>query len=579
MAPFVSYWINHLWQSTVFTALAGLLASTLLGKNRSQARYGIWLACSVKFLVPFSALVDLGNHLGWMRLGSPRSQVGMHFAMDEITRRVAPAFRSSPLLPTIPAADSPLPYFLLAVWGCGVLVVATNWWLWWRRAQTAVQAASPLRIVQGIPVLSSPLLRERKLEPGVFGFFRPVVVLPDGITDHLSPSQLDAILAHEICHARRRDNLSAAIHMSVEALFWFYPLVWWLGHRMLEERERACDEEVLSRGNDPAVYAEGLLNVCKFYLGSPLQCVPGVTGSNLKQRIEEIMTERMAQNLSWGKKALLTAATTMAVVAPIGIGLLNAPPSGAQAPSSFGGMATSAAKQFDVATVKLNRSGDPGWRLGPPAHGSIQIVNLQLKKIIASSFRIQDSMVFGPAWLGSTYYDIVGKGPDPKATNPEVWEMMRTLLADRFQLKYHLESRETPIFALVVAKGGPKLKNPEDGPCASAIQAGQPCGDILFPRFGVGIVNMPIGALIGGLGRVMQDRPIVDKTGLTGKYDVAVQWVPEESKALNDSPKDAVPEDTSVFTALEQQAGLKLEAQKDALQVVVVDSIQRPSEN
>jgi uncharacterized protein (TIGR03435 family) len=256
----------------------------------------------------------------------------------------------------------------------------------------------------------------------------------------------------------------------------------------------------------------------------------------------------------------------------------------AQAPNSFSGMQTVAVKKFDVATVKLNVSGDQGWQLGPPGHGSVEIKNLELKKIIASSFRVQDSMVFGPGWLESTRYNIVGKGPDPTVANPEVWEMMRSLLAERFQLKYHIESREMPVYALTVAKGGPKLKNPEEGRCADDIKAGKNCGDILFLPFGVGIYNMPIGALIGGLGRKLQDRPIVDKTGLTGKYDINVIWMPdgikpEDIDKLANLPKEMRPDDIGLFDAIEKQAGLKLEAQKSPVPVVVVDSIAKPTEN
>jgi uncharacterized protein (TIGR03435 family) len=252
----------------------------------------------------------------------------------------------------------------------------------------------------------------------------------------------------------------------------------------------------------------------------------------------------------------------------------------AQAPNSFSGLQTSASKVFDVATVKLSLPETRG-HLGPPGNGSVTIENLDLHKIIASSFRVQDSMVFGPGWLNDTHYDIVGKGPDPKASNPEVWEMMRSLLAERFKMKYHVESREFAIYALTLAKSGPKLKNGDDGRCAADIKEGKTCGDIIFPRFGVGIYNMPIGALIGGLGRVLQDRPIVDKTGLTGKYDVTVTWMPDGTKPedLENIPKEQRPEDISLFQAMEKQAGLKLEATKGPIQVVVIDSIQKPSEN
>ena len=273
---------------------------------------------------------------------------------------------------------------------------------------------------------------------------------------------------------------------------------------------------------------------------------------------------------------------TLLVCGIAGFTLLSPTVSRAQAPNSFSGLQMSASKMFDVATVKVNNSDNPDrWRLGPPGRGSISIENLDLHKIIASSFRVQDSMVFGPGWLDDTRYDIVGKGPDPKASNPEVCEMMRSLLAERFQLKYHIESREMPVYALMVAKGGPKLKAGKDGRCAADIKAGKTCGDIIFPAYGAGIYNMPIGAFIGGLARSLQDRPIVDKTGLTGKYDVTVTWMPDGMKPeeLANIPQERRPPDLSLFQAIEQEAGLKLEAQPSPIQVVVVDEISKPSGN
>jgi uncharacterized protein (TIGR03435 family) len=138
-----------------------------------------------------------------------------------------------------------------------------------------------------------------------------------------------------------------------------------------------------------------------------------------------------------------------------------------------------------------------------------------------------------------------------------------------------------PVYALTVAKGGSKLKPGEDGRCGADIKAGKTCGDIIFPSYGAGIYNMPIGALIGGLARTLQDRPIVDKTGLTGKYDVTVTWMPDGMKPeeLANIPKERRPPDLSLFQAIEEEAGLKLEAQKSQIQVVVVDQISKASEN
>src|SRR5206468_6567516 len=128
------------------------------------------------------------------------------------------------------------------------------------------------------------------LEPGIVGVFHPVLLLPAGIAQRLTAQQLDAVFAHELCHVRRRDNLSSAIHMIAEALFWFHPLVWWIGARLVEERERACDEAVLRQGNDPHHYAEAILQVCRSYVEWPMPLVSGVTGSNIAARLKTIVS-------------------------------------------------------------------------------------------------------------------------------------------------------------------------------------------------------------------------------------------------------------------------------------------------
>ncbi len=170
----------------------------------------------------------------------------------------------------------------------------------------------------------------------------------------MRPAQLEAIFAHELSHVRRRDNLAAAIHMLVEAIFWFHPLVWWLGARLVDERERACDEEVLKSGREPQVYAEGILTVCRHYLESPLICAAGVTGSNLKRRIEAIMARRIGRELTLSVKLLLAGAGALALAVPVTIGLLHAPPLRAQTPT-----ATEAPPTFEVASIKPS---DPGAR-------------------------------------------------------------------------------------------------------------------------------------------------------------------------------------------------------------------------
>ena len=163
-------------------------------------------------------------------------------------------------------------------------------------------------------------------EPGILGISKPVLVLPSGISERLSDAQSEAILTHELRHVCRRDNLAAVVHMLVEAIFWFYPLVWWLGSRLVDERERACDEEVLLLGSAPQSYAEGILKICEFYLESPVVCAAGVTGSNLKRRIEVIMYHQAPLNLNLSRKLLLGAAGLVTIASPLVYGVIRPTP-------------------------------------------------------------------------------------------------------------------------------------------------------------------------------------------------------------------------------------------------------------
>jgi RND family efflux transporter MFP subunit len=138
------------------------------------------------------------------------------------------------------------------------------------------------------------------------------------------------VLAHELAHIRRRDNLTAALHMLVEAIFWFHPIVWWIGAQLLAERERACDEAVLSLGNQPRVYAEAILSVCKLYTESPLTCVSGVTGNSLNTRVRAILSQRLAGDMTMIKKTALTLFGIAALILPVLIGMIAAHPAHAQ---------------------------------------------------------------------------------------------------------------------------------------------------------------------------------------------------------------------------------------------------------
>lgn len=199
---------NHLWQSTLCVGAAWLLALALK-KNRPGVRYWLWLTASVKFLVPFSLLVSVGAHV-WWRPVSPATLPEFSDVLNEIGRPFGPAV-GVPSLAITPTGVINLPTILIAVWLCGIAVGLIFWLCWFRHICAVTRTATPLALNLPIPVLSSPA----RLEPGVFGIRRPALILPAGITDRLTPGQLEAVLGHELCHVRRMDNLTGAIHMLV----------------------------------------------------------------------------------------------------------------------------------------------------------------------------------------------------------------------------------------------------------------------------------------------------------------------------------------------------------------------------
>jgi beta-lactamase regulating signal transducer with metallopeptidase domain len=290
---------NHLWQSTLFALAVGLL-TLMCRRNHAGVRYWLWFSASIKFFIPFTLLIALGDRLQWAskapQIAAPAvsatlAQMGRPFVVEP-----AMGFLS------VQEAARSVDWFTLAilsVWVAGTIAMTVARFRTWRQIRAAVRASSPWAVAS-LPMPANVAVRSTPgvMEPGVVGLWRPVLLVPSGIEDDLTPRQLASVLTHELCHIKRRDNATAAVHMIAEALFWFHPLVWWIGARLVDERERACDQEVLRTCGEPRIYAEGIVNVCKRYVESPLTCVPGVSGANVKNRIRDIMTNRGVAKLS-----------------------------------------------------------------------------------------------------------------------------------------------------------------------------------------------------------------------------------------------------------------------------------------
>ncbi|MGH9345183.1 MAG: M56 and DUF3738 domain-containing protein, partial [Terriglobia bacterium] len=589
----ISVLANHLWQSTVFAAAAGLLAFALRN-NRAQTRYWVWLVASLKFLVPFSWMVALGGLLA-PSTAVPAMQPELSVIVNQISQPfTAPAVSVAAVHPTA----NPVPIILFAIWLCGFLVVVFRWWTGWRRIRAAVRVAGPLGIQAGVPVLSCTAL----LEPGIFGIFRPVLLLPEGIAEHLTRAQFEAILAHELCHVRRRDNLFAALHMLVEAIFWFHPLVWWIGARLVEERERACDEEVLRQGNEPQVYAESILKTCQLYLESPLACMSGVTGSDLKKRVVRIMTQRVGHRIGFARKALLAAAGALAVAGPLLFGLMNAPEGRAQTTAAE---PSGAKPKFEVASIKPDKSGRENlFRIRVAPGYRFYADNITPQQLIEIAYQVKDSQLTGgPNWINSTHYDIEAKPSDSLARSfsklslsklsrdqgqQQLRQMLQSLLADRFKLRLSRATKELPIYALVVAKHGPKVHPVSTEPARNA-SIGRKNRMARMGRGELYLKYAPLTMFADMLSRRL-GRIVVDETGLKGNYDFTLKWTPDESqnRMFQGPPGNrnqpmgnpAPPPETSgpsVFTAIQEQLGLKLKAEKGPVEVLVIDHVEQPS--
>ena len=291
---------NHVWQSTLFAG-AVVVLTLAFRSHAASVRYGLWLAASVKFLVPFALLIALGGQGGWLTPGTIDTPT-LSSVIEVATIPFSNASAASASAPGSTASGGlAWPKFAWIIWSAGFAAVLTVWTARWRRVAAAARFATPLsegpvvtalRRIESVAGATRPLTViacAAPLEPGVFGILRPTLLWPKGFEAHLDDAEIEAILAHEFAHIRRRDNLAAAGHMLVQALFWFHPLVWWIGARLVDERERACDEDVIRMGCRPETYAKGILKTCRLYIEAPLACVAGINGSDLTQRIAIIL--------------------------------------------------------------------------------------------------------------------------------------------------------------------------------------------------------------------------------------------------------------------------------------------------
>jgi bla regulator protein BlaR1 len=628
----------HLWQCTILVGIAAAVA-WVLRKNHARIRHAVWTFASFKFLLPFAALVAAGEQLAILPgIGhlSGLTAVEVPRAIDILETAAEPfglpGFSApAPAAAPVPAAGIGLPAVLLAIWASGMVIVMTVWLARWvavrrelrgatplthgREADILIRAAAEARL-QPVPLLASAGL----MEPGIVGILRPVILWPTRMSDRMTDEQIGAIMLHELVHVRRRDNLLSAIHMIVEAVFWFHPLVWYVGARLLDAREQACDEEVVGLGADPGQYAESILRTCEYAAESRLACVAGVTGADLKRRIAAIARHR-ATGVGRLKAVFLASIGVACAAGPIAAGALTnrnpdavltdpgtnsvlvqdaqaAPQGAAVTPPSPAAPAASDQPdlKFEVASIKLMR--DTDGSAGASARGGFGVTGNyfnfagSVRNLVQQAYQVPFiRQIGGPEWIGddSSNYRITAKMPDEVPRTPEnTRAMIRALLQDRFKLVTRDEMREMPVYVLVHARSDRTLgrniapppancaeirneaqKNGQRPPdeCTSAI--GSPTGDRNYLRGR----NTSLSAFAGRLEGLMR-RPVIDRTGLPGTYNFDLNFANPLSGGT-----DVNPDLPSIFTALQEQLGLKLESERAPIRVVVIQSIERPTED
>jgi len=236
---------------------------------------------------------------------------------------------------------------------------------------------------------------------------------------------------------------------------------------------------------------------------------------------------------------------------------------------------------FEVATIKPSSPDAQGSSMTAGAGGVVTVTNATLKMLLTTAYDVRDFQISGgPGWITSGRFDIVGRPErtagaaalpaSPKSMTDDqlqtavrlMRERLQSLLADRFQLQVHRETRDAPIYALLVAKNGPKMQTAPEG------RTGQ--RGINVERGRLTAMSAPLAILVNWLSN-QTGRPVIDKTGLAQKFDFKLEWQPDLSDADQTGP--------SIFTAIQEQLGLRLESQRGPVDIIVIDRAEKPSEN
>jgi uncharacterized protein (TIGR03435 family) len=574
--------LQFLWQGTL---LAAVLQTGNLLTRSSEPRLRYALACLVMLVMPAVFGVTIFRAL------PSSAPAPVHSNLPE-TARPAPAIVSGVTLMEefrwTARHETTLFGWTAALWLSGVLALSMYTACGWMRLRTLRRCATLAPAMHAtLAGLGRRLGVTRPVRlylsvavdvPAVIGYLRPYILLPISAVTGLDEFQLAAVLAHELAHVRRHDYLVNMLQSAVETVLFFHPAVWWISRRIREERELCCDDLAVGVCGDPVVYARALVQLEELR-GTIPEGALAASGGDLLARIRRLLGEpsvaRVSVPAGAGIAALLILGTSIACATAF-----------AQAEPAFEAASIKAAPPVDPAGFKVGCSAGPGT----PRPLVFNCDNVDLAMLI---MRAYDLKRYQLPWArrDDPQYNLmarVAKG----ATREQANRMLQSLLAERFQLRGHMEKQEVSVYQLREAEGGVKMKkSPPEGTASAvgkddngfAIPPRQP-GAFHENRRKNGLTRVDyFNATMDELAKRLSDqldRPVVNGTELQGEYDVSMTFASPLAPLLSPDSAASDPVGPSIFAAVKKYLGLKLESGKGMIDVFVVDHVAKaPSGN
>jgi uncharacterized protein (TIGR03435 family) len=572
--------LHFIWQGSLLALLLWFVR-TITPPSAARLRYSA--ASLIMLAMPIALIVTVT----WNSQRAQQSDVpAARFAQQ------APATTPAERVYDAPVSSPPHAGILgwaVCIWMVGVLLLSAGVAGSWMGIRKLTREGSP-----ALPDLEDALRRlKRRLGvsapvrlcvsatvqvPTAIGWLRPYILLPVTALTGLSETQIAAILAHELAHIRRRDYLLNSLQTAIETVLFYHPAVWWVGRQMRLEREHCCDDIAVAVCGSAFEYANALAEMEQIRSRIPEPAL-AATGGDLVGRIQRVLGRQ--EPPSWPLGSVAAAALALTACATAIVSVSAAPQEDQPA--------------FEVASIKRNLSGQH-IRFAKP-FSTLHIEGSTLRDLINLAYHIHSfQLMGGPAWIDSELFDIDAKAERPPTPSPQFadlqWRRLQTLLRDRFHLTIRRETKEIPVYELALAKGGLKLQR---ATCVqritgdTAIAPGKTdkdyCGGAGTGRGRIdarGADMRFLTDLITGL----VDRPVVNKTGLTGEFEIHLAYTPDALAASpgvpGSRPADAdatADPGPNIFTAMQEQLGLKLQPAKGPVEVLVIDHVEKPTEN